>query len=302
MSSQLRIIVNTKGALQENTIPFTPSMVFNKVKANRIYFPPTVKLDSSLVRNAVPNVEDPLSVFINNTNFTVFMRYATNRKRFKPITLQEAKDNGTIENNFEFFKNIFFKKNNRIFFNGKAYNIISSEINMDKSIIPTDKNNLTFTMNISLKIIERSKDTYLNRKKMTCKEQRENINEQWILFFGRPLFDDEAYKATKISQKAPVMYSSNDTGIAQGKAPSKYKSVTKLVPTGAVPPYVQPGIINPYQPQVNTQGIMPRVSNPFFGSPQTPQLLRRNSAPSGGSKTKKRRNKKIRGTRRVRHY
>lgn len=301
MSSQLRIIVNTKGDLQENNISFAPSMVFIKEKANIIYFPPTVKLDTSLVRKAVPTVSQPLSVFTNNTNFTMFMRYATNRRRFTPISLQQAKDDGTIENNFEFFKNIFFKRNNRIFFNGRAYNIISSKINMDKSIIPTDKNNLQFTMNVSLRIIERKNDTFANRTRMSCKDRRESINQQWMLFFGQPFFDEEAYKASKMSQKAPVLYSSDDTGVAEGRAPSKYKSVTKFVPTGALPPYVQPGMINPYQPQVNTQGIMPRASNPYFPV-QQPQLIRQNSAPTGGSKTKKRRKKKIRGTRRAKHY
>lgn len=282
MSSQLNIIINTKGTLTENNITFTPSMVFRKETRNTIYFPATVKITDSLIRKAVPSAGTGLQVFLSSSYFNDFIQYATNRRRYTPITLQEAEDTGIIEDNFKYFKDIFFLKNNRLFINGKAYNIINSKLDMTNSVLPKDKNNLNFTMSVDINIIESKNDSYVNRKRINCSERRNDIDEQWIKFFGYPLFDTRKAMAANLSQKAPVMFSSDDTGLTQKKSNvARYKRATRFVPsTAAIPTYAQPGLTNPYQPTINPYGFMPQQNNPFANDQANPSV--------GGRKSRRR--------------
>lgn len=265
MSSKLNIIINTDGTLKEKNVDFTPSMVFHKENRNIIYFPPTVKITDSLIKKSVPDAGSSLQVFLSTSYFNDFIRYSTNRRRYTPITLKEAEDTGIVESNFRFFKNIFFKPNNRIFIDGKAYNIINSNIDMNKSELPESKEELNFTMVVDLKVIESKNDSYINRKRINCSERRNEIDEQWIKFFGYPLFDKRKMIPTKTSQKAPVMFSSDNTGLTQKRSNvSRYKRATRFIPSAAIPTYAQPGMSNPYQPTNNPYGFMPQQSNPFF--------------------------------------
>ena len=294
MSSQLSIKITTTGDLTERNISFRPNMVFIKDSSTTIYFPPTVKITNSLISKAVPEAGTPLSVFTSLSYFTKFMKYATSKRRFKPISLEQAEKQGITKDNFNFFKDIFFKRNNRIFIGGKAYSIISSKLDLETSSIPKNKTNLNFVMSVKLNIINKKNDTYLNRTKLSCKVARQDINDQWEQFFGEPFFDDGLPSSKKISQKAPVMYTS-DMGIAEGTAPSKYRKVTPLIP-----PYIQPGLINPYQPNINPRGYMPAGQNPFFPTAIAKPIAERGTQTGGKKRNKtKRRKKKIKGTRKI---
>lgn len=294
MSSQLTIKFSTVGDLKENDLSFTPSMVFVKNTSTEIFFPPTVKITQDLISRAVPESGEPLDVFTSRAYFTKFMKYATSKKRFSPISLAQAEKTGVVEHNFDFFKDIFFKRNNRIFIGGKGYNIISSKLDMANSILPKDTSSLIFTMKVRINIADRKKDSFVHRTRLSCSERRLDINEQWEDFFGEPFFDDGLPSEKKLSHAAPVMYTS-DQGIADGQAPSKLKK------------------IQPYMPGINPGGFMNPMHNPFIPMaqkmpvaqampiPSAPPMYQRPPLVKGGKKRKKtkRRKKKIRGTRKA---
>lgn len=301
MSSQLTIKFSTMGDLKEEDLSFTPSMVFIKNTSTEIFFPPTVKITRSLISRAVPESGEPLDVFTSRAYFTKFMKYATSKKRFTPISLAEAEKSGVVEHNFNFFKDIFFKRNNRIFIGSKGYNIISSKLDMANSILPQDTSNLIFTMKVRINIADRTKDSFGHRTRLSCSEQRLNINEQWEYFFGEPFFDDGLPSEKKLSHATPVMYTS-DQGIADGEAPTKLKK------------------LQPYMPGINPGGFMNPIHNPFIPMAQRmpaaqampfaqgmpvatapPAMYQQPQTVKGGKKRKKtkRRKKKIKGTRKV---
>ena len=294
MSSQLTIKFSTMGDLKENDLSFTPSMVFVKNTSTEIFFPPTVNITQSLISRAVPESGEPLDVFTSRAYFTKFMKYATSKKRFSPISLAEAEKTGVVEHNFNFFKDIFFKRNNRIFIGGKGYNIISSKLDMANSILPKDTSSLIFTMKVRINIADRKKDSFVHRTRLSCSERRLDINEQWEDFFGESFFDDGLPSEKKLSHAAPVMYTS-DQGIADGQAPSKLKK------------------LQPYMPGINPGGFMNPMHNPFIPMaqrmpvaqampiPSAPAMYQQPPLVKGGKKRKKtkRRKKKIRGTRKA---
>ena len=291
MSSQLKIVLSTKGDLTEKNVSFTPSMVFVKNKSTTIFFPPTVKITSSLIKLAVPQACKEIDVFKSRVYFTQFMKYATSRRRFKPISLAKAEKDGVVNSNFNFFKDIFFKRNNRIFIGTRGYSIISSKLDLSKSVIPKDSNNLTFKMHIDLNIIDSRNDTFVNRTRLSCKDKRANINDQWEEFFGQPFFDDGLPSNKRLNQQAPAMFT-NDQGLAMESAPTKLKKLTPMVP------YAQPGF-NPYQPQLPVRGYPPPQQNPFYPIANAKPIA--NQGTQTGGRRKKTRRKKIKnkGTRRV---
>ena len=283
MSSQLKIVLSTKGDLTEKRVSFTPSMVFINNKSSTIFFPPTVKITSELIKRAVPQAGKELDVFTSRVYFTQFMRYATSRRRFKPISLAKAEEDGIVESNFNFFKDIFFKRNNRIFVGSRGYSIISSKIDLSKSKIPKDSNNLTFKMHVDLNIIDSRNDTFVNRTRLSCKDKRANINEQWEAFFGQPFFDDGLPRNKTLDQQAPAMFT-NDQGLAKGRAPKKFKKLAPMVP------YAQPGF-NPYQPQLPVRGYPNPQQNPFYPIANAKPIANQ-STQTGGRKRKTRSRKK----------
>ena len=293
MSSQLKIVLSTTGDLTEKNVSFTPSMVFVNNKSTSIFFPPTVKITSSLIRRAVPQAGKEIDVFTSRVYFTQFMKYATSKRRFKPISLAKAEEDGVVQSNFNFFKDIFFKRNNRIFIGSRGYSIISSKIDLSKSNIPKDSNNLTFKMHVNLNIIDSRNDTFVNRTRLSCKDKRANINDQWEAFFGQPFFDDGLPRNRTLKQQAPAMFT-NDQGLAMGKAPTKLKKLTPMVP------YAQPGF-NPYQPQLPARGYPSPQQNPFYPIANAKPIANQGTQTGGKRKKTRRKRKKIKGTRRVKY-
>ncbi len=277
-NSILAIRFSTTGDIIKNDVIFSPNMVFQKIRKDlTIYFPPTVKITKTLLDNSVKENTNPIDIFTSRSYFLQFMAYSTNRRRFKPISLQKAVDTGVVKHNMEFFKKLFFKKENRIFIDGRAYTILSSKLNIEDSLLPKNKSLLQYIMRVNIKVIEKKKDTYLNRTKLSCKDKRANINEQWEAFFGEPFFDSGLPETR--DKRAPVMYTGDNMGIADAARPKKLIPIARMVP-----PYANPGFQNPYQPMnYNRAPSYPIAqtrpyANPGFQNPYQP--MNYNRAPS----------------------
>ena len=320
-TSMLSIRFSTTGDITKNDDVFSVRMVFPKMKnESKLYFPPTVKITKTLLENSVKETTNPIDIFTSRSYFLQFMAYSTNRRRFKPISLEEAVETGVVEHNMEFFKKLLFKTENRIFIGGRAYTILSSKLNIKKSILlPYSRRILEYFMNVDLKVIERKNDTYVNRTKLTCKDKRAEINKQWEAFFGEPFFESGLPETR--TKRPPVMYTGDNMGIADAARPKKLIPIANMVP-----PYANPGFQNPYQPM--NYNVVPSypipqtrpyyqnqrfpMTNPIPSAPPAspnnlkPRIMpdgiplrNQSSTPYGGKKKTKRRKKKIKGTRKV---
>lgn len=279
--STVTIKINTTGDAVKNNLTFTPSMINPDMKATTIYMPPTFKLSDSLIKNAVKDSTSVKEVLTTPSMFQTLVRYSTDRsKGYKRITLQEAEKSGIIESNYKFMQQLWLKKGQRIFIDDRAYDIITSTIN--KTTMPESSQNLHFTMQVDIRVIQSKRNNLVNRTKMTCDDKRERINQLYEDLYGVPFFN---YRDPSLKQSAaPVMYSGPNTGIATSRSPGKT---------------IQPIQSNPFAPYgtkvqgLAPYGMMPAAIHMAYAIPQK-QLQQPSS--TGGRKKKNRstRRKRIR--------
>ena len=223
--STINIVINTIGDLVKNKVTFKPSMSDVSLKSNVIFFPPTFILIDDKITKAVTDSSYVKEILTNAGMFGKLVKYYTDRaKGYKKISLEKAASSGIIEKNFEFMRNLWLKNNSQIMIEDRVYNIIKSSIS--NTSIPTDRSKLQFSMTVDVKLIRKDRDNMTNRQKISCDEQRDNINNIYETLYGIPFF---GYRETSTKpQSAPVMYSSDKgstTGrnqIASSYAPPQY--------------------------------------------------------------------------------
>ena len=268
--STVTIKINTIGDAVKNKLTFTPSMINPDMKATTIYMPPTFKLSNSLIKKAVKDSNSVKDILTSPSMFQALVRYSTDiAKGYKRITLQEAKNSGIVESNFKFMQQLWLKKDQRIFIDDRAYDIITSTIK--NTTMPDSSQNLRFTMEVDLRVIQSKRNNIVNRTRMTCDDKRMRINQLYMDMFGVPFF---GLRESSLKQNdAPVMYSSPKTGIATAQSPGKTK---------------QPQQTNPFAPYgtgiqwLSPYGMMPAKNPSMYAVPQQQYF------PRGGRKNKNR--------------
>tara|TARA_Y100000287_G_C14231943_1_gene362314 strand:+ start:931 stop:1812 length:882 start_codon:yes stop_codon:yes gene_type:complete len=248
--STITIKLNIEGDAVKDNLTFTPSMVNPDMKETTIYIPHTFKLSESLIKKAVKESSSVKEILTTPSMFQVLVRYSTDRaKGYKRISLKEAEEKGITDSNYQFMKNLWLKKGQRIFIDDRAYDIITSKIQSTTN--PESRDKLKFNMTVNLRVIQSKRNTLVNRTKMSCDDKRNEINELVDELFGVPFF---TYRNPSLKQgNAPVMYSSAKTGIATAKSPGK----AKKQPTN---PFVAP-----YQNKL--QGVAPLGMMPAAAIP-----------------------------------
>lgn len=221
--SYINIIINTVGDVVRKQVSFKPSMMDTNIKSTDIYFPPTFFLTNKKILKAVKETSSIPEILTSASMFDTLVKYYTDRaKGYKRINLEQANSLGIIDKNFEFMRKLWFKPNSQIMIDNRVYNIIKSDITNTK--LPNNRSNLRFEMTVNLKLIRKDRDSRINRQKMSCDQQRDDINTIYETLYGVPFFSYRE-KSTK-PQNAPVMYTSD-------KGQTTRRTQTKL-------PYVQP--------------------------------------------------------------
>jgi hypothetical protein len=320
MTSTLSIKLNLSGGLSDQNVNFDPTMIdinakksrYSANKSNVIYFPPTIKIRKQEVLNAGGGLS-PIQVFTSPVYTNKLLQQYTNVRGYKPLSLKEAEKKGIIRDNFDYFFNLLFPKNGKILLNNIAYTIISSKIASTK--IPRDAKkgeNMIFKLNVDLRIIRKDKDTMVNRKRQSCKEQRAGINATLDALgwsdFGFDERDEDKPKKLSDTNLGPL-YTSSSTGIATGKVKKSDPSKKQYYnPYGFPAAYAQPrynsnssssskSLPRAYPvapPYINPYG--PYASMPMYPVAPPKKI---SSATAGGGITRKRSSKKSKNTRRV---
>ena len=188
--SSIDIIMNTRGSLTSD-IDFIPSMVDSLITHKVIYFPINFLLNKKNILEAVPSTTSLTDILTNTALFTQLVKYNTNPDfGFEKITLQQAKDSGIITKNAEFMRKLWFVDNSKIIISNNQYIIVKSKLETDS--VKLQKNakpskDIRFTMKVSV-MLSREHNT-IAIKRLTCAEQRENINKLYKAVFGDIFFD-----------------------------------------------------------------------------------------------------------------
>lgn len=268
--SYIDIIINTVGDVVRKQVSFKPSMIDMNIKSTNVYFPPTFVLTNKKILKVVKETSSVPEILTSATMFDTLVKYYTDRaKGYKRINLEQANSLGIIDKNFEFMLKLWFKPNSQIIIDNRAYNIIKSDITNTK--LPNNRSNLRFEMRVNLKLIRKDRDSRINRQKMSCEQQRDDINTIYETLYGVPFFSYRE-KSTK-PQNAPVMYT-NDKGQTTGKTQTKSPYVPPQYNITNTPFYMVPA---------NTNLPPPAYPPPAYPPPAyPPQYTRR-----GGYKRRK---------------
>lgn len=323
MTSTLSIKLNLSGGLSNQNVSFDPTMIDVSAKkskdaankSNAIYFPPTIKIRQQEVENAGGGLP-PIQVFTSPVYTNKLLQQYTKVRGYEPISLKEAEEKGIIRDNFEYFFKLLFPKNSKILLNNVAYTIVSSKIASTK--IPSEAKKgekMTFEMDVDLRVIEKDKDSMVNRKRQSCSKQRAAINAtfdelEWFNFGFDERVEDKPKTLSDIS--LGPLYTSRDTGYATERLQKKSDKKRYYNPYGYPVAYAQPrskssssskSLPRAYPvapPYINPYG--PYAGMPMYpvAPPQKKSAPTSAAAAGGGGRTRKRRSKKSRRTRRVR--
>lgn len=184
-----------------------------KINKYKIYFLPTIPLSNKLLEQA--NLfGDPRKIFISITSFQQLVRFVTENGKSK-LSLIEAKKRGITEQNIEYIKNLYFKRDNDFYINGYVYKINKANItNLDKALNPPYDNKYKINIDVSLLDAKRNlkKVDYF---KLDCNDRAKILDKQALELFNvnLNLFKEIAPVPKRIS---PVMYT-GDRGSLDNK-------------------------------------------------------------------------------------
>jgi len=321
MTSTLSIKLNLSGGLSDQNVSFDPMMVDINTKKSRdaanksnvIYFPPTIKIRKQEVLNAGGGLS-PLQVFTSPVYTNKFLRQYTRVRGYKPLSIKEAEDKGIIRDNFEYFFKLLFPKNAKILLNNIAYTIVSAKIASTK--IPSEAKKgdiMRFKMDVNLRVIRKDKDSMVNRKRQSCRNQRSEINATLDALgwddIGFDERDEDIPKKLSDTNLGPL-YTSSSTGYANSRASNnndpRRRYYNPYIPPGYAPPgYAPPGYAPPgYARSGYARSGYARSGYAPPYNPYNPYGYARYAPPAqnktaGGGRTRKRSSKKSRSTRRV---
>tara|TARA_A100001011_G_scaffold400043_1_gene511918 strand:+ start:1461 stop:2291 length:831 start_codon:yes stop_codon:yes gene_type:complete len=248
MVSYLKIKLVIDGDYKGN-VTFTPSMSDDAIKTKEIFFPPMFKLSNSLISKAVPDSINPKEVLTSQGMYSRLVKYATDStKGYKKISIQDADKSGIIEDNIKYMMKLWLPNNSSIMLNNRTYNIVSTSFEKKDRIINQPTN---YTAHIRVRVIQKERDNFVDREKMTCDDKRAKINKMYQELFGGIFFSyrDPSNKDIKM---APTM----QTNIYGQTTKKTQIAQNNFAPVGRVG--IAPYGMMPAAPFAFVQPVIPR--------------------------------------------
>jgi len=256
MVDKLEIKLNISGDYKTTTpMLFAPGMsdpALNKYR--EIYFNPTIRMTNSLLRKA-RLTSDPRLAFSDTSEYLKLMKYAAGNKRVKKLSLAQAKKDGIIDANIEYIKNLYFKRRDSFYIQGRAYVISTSSY--EKGSFSGDNRLYKVTFDISV-IDGKKKPGTIDFARADCRTRGKLLREQFLILTGidAALLVGEAEEDSANNPQAPVMYSSGPTGYTTGPGP---KRLALPMARGFPMPHGQ----NPFATQAYIPQAYPAQSSAF---------------------------------------
>ena len=227
-------------------IDFTASMSDRSSRKDKIFFPPTFEITNEIIRKAVPDAADPKDVFTSKTMYMRLATYATDPNRgYKAITLKDAEP--ITEDNIKYMIKLWLSNGTSLMLNNRVYNIVSTKPENNKGKIVFERKSGSYRsdssyyhVNITVKVIQKERDNFVNRQRITCDDKRKIIDELSKELFGdafflrRDPFENE-------NRLAPTLATNNygqttgRTQISQSNTPyNNYVRGYSVAPMGAL--------------------------------------------------------------------
>jgi hypothetical protein len=205
-----KLIVHMNGKEMEgeelfNDKRFLPPMMDPKLyeSNSNILFIPTIKLTKEMFSPDMSE-EDKRKIFLVESRFETFFQAIRKTGKFPVISSDESKKTGTIESNISFLLKLFFKTNEKFYYNANAYKIVRYDWNEKYFITQTQqqssvkrvneegnieskkmsertskKFNYNVDIDLHLKKGAQTKVSSLDNLKLTCNQRKEEIWNKW---------------------------------------------------------------------------------------------------------------------------
>lgn len=205
-----KLIVHMNGKEMEgeelfNDKRFLPPMMDPKLyeSNSNILFIPTIKLTKEMFSPDMSE-EDKRKIFLVESRFETFFQAIRKTGKFPVISSDESKKTGTIESNISFLLKLFFKTNEKFYYNANAYKIVRYDWNEKYFITQTQqqssvkrvneegnieskkmsertskKYNYNVDIDLHLKKGAQTKVSSLDNLKLTCNQRKEEIWNKW---------------------------------------------------------------------------------------------------------------------------
>ena len=184
---------------------FLPPMLNPKVYESNynILFIPTIKLTNEMFPRDISD-EDKRKIFLIESRFETFIQAVRKTGKFQVFSSYESVNNELIESNISFLLKLFFKKDERFYYNANAYKIIRYDWNekyfvtqtkqegrvhmiredgrmdMKKTSAHTSsRHNYNVSIDLHLKKGAYSKVSVLDSVKLSCNQRKEEIWAKW---------------------------------------------------------------------------------------------------------------------------
>lgn len=216
MGTTINININTTGSLKQNGIKFEPSMVDSLIKTNTIYFPVNFLLDK---QNMLKSNNITRSLMDILTNPKIFKQLVDYNTKYLPKNINRD----IIKKNAEFIRKLFFADKSKIKIDNNSYVIVKSSI--DTNSIRVIKQEL-IVMTVNLMI---SKETSIIAiKRLTCEEQRNNINSLFKEIFGSILFYPRIESTANKYTRTNLLYKVGNEPVKKVKPDKRDKEIADM--------------------------------------------------------------------------
>jgi hypothetical protein len=187
-----------------------------------ILFIPSIKISKELFDEGLGD-DDIKKIFLSSAQLDNFITRLQEKKRYKPITIADAREKGIIYSNIKFILDLFFKTGTNFFIYQTQYAINSYKWN-NKYIITPVPGQKTPTVEIKIQFVlhKGSELSFIESTRLNCIQKRESIVNDYYYLVGleKPL-----------GKTAPLSERPVDTSNKPRLTPPVKKTVTTTTTT-----------------------------------------------------------------------
>ena len=113
--------------------------------------------------------------------YTRLVNYAIDTTRgYKKISIQDADKSGIIDENMKYMMKLWLPTNTSIMLDNRVYNIVSTRFEKKDKVNgqPTK-----YTAHIKMRVIQKERDNFVDRQRMTCDDKRAEIDQMYKELF-----------------------------------------------------------------------------------------------------------------------
>jgi len=182
---------------------------------SNILFVPSIKITRDLFENNLGD-DDIKKIFLSPTQLNNFIQRIKEKKMYKPITVNDAKEKGIIYNNIKFILDLFFSKGDKFVLYKTSYIINNYEWNNKYELkYRTGKKTPSVEILIDIYLHKGDELSFTDSTRLNCSKKKMDIINEYYALVGL----NNKYKKTANTTDIPI-----DTNTQSKQTSTQYNS------------------------------------------------------------------------------